>query len=371
MSAAARVLIAELDSPAQAHLFQEAERAGDVRAAIAELTGMLRIGMLVSSEILVTDAMLLDGAYFATLGPEGVMRELGATPGRYPLTITGVHPTLREGLEARLANDDFRWSLPALGGTTEVPADTRRAWDEWLRFVETGIIRYEQQVGGDAPLRTGPPPAPSPEALLVIAAARLDEVRSRSVAWQRIDALPLDDVDKAAVRRWWGDAYLRMIAENAGADWVTFGAEADGHLARAARDVELPLSTVLVEWARESTPATIAVAWDASHRQRHSLRERPTWSRMRGLAFAATQVTAVQSRGSVLLTSIAKLVVALCVVALAVPGLGIGSVDNVWTWIAFVGAIATTVPFESLGALRELLARDPQARFVLHRGAES
>ena len=368
MSAAARVLIAELDAPAQGALF---DGAADAREAITELTGMLRIGMLVSSEILVTDAMLLDGAYFLTLGPDGVMRELGATPGRYPLTITGVHPTLREGLDARLANDAFHWSLPALRGAVGIPAEVRRGWDEWLRFVETGIIRYEQQTGGDAPLRTGTPPASSPEALRVIADARLDEVRFRSVAWQRIEALPLAEADREAVRRWWGDAYLRMIAENAGADWVTFGAEADGHLARAAHDVELPLSTTLVAWARESTPATIAVAWDASHRQRHRLRERPTWSRMRGLAFAATQVTAVSSRGFVLLTSIAKLVIALCVVALAVPGLGLGSVDNVWTWVAFVGAIATTVPFDSLGALRELLVRDPQARFVLHRGARS
>ncbi|MBS0025618.1 hypothetical protein [Microbacterium paraoxydans] len=368
MSAAARVLIAELDSPAQAALF---DGASDVREAITELTGMLRIGMLVSSEILVTDAMLLDGAYFMALGPDGVMSELGATPGRYPLTITGVHPTLREGLEVRLANDGFRWSLPALRGVSEAPPQIRHVWEEWLRFVESGIIRYEQQAGGDAPLRTGSPPAPSPEALSVIAEARLDEVRYRSIAWQRIDALPLGEADRAAVRRWWGDAYLRMIAENAGADWVTFGADSDGHLARAAHDVELPLSTALVDWARDSTPATIAVAWDASRRQRHRLRERPSWSRMRGLAFAATQVTAAPSRGSVLLTSIAKLVIALCVVALAVPGLGIGSVDNVWTWVAFVGAIATTVPFESLGALRELLAKDPRARFVLHRGAAS
>ncbi|MCK8477091.1 hypothetical protein [Microbacterium aurugineum] len=366
MAAASRVLIAELDSPAQARLFESG-----AREAIAELTGMLRIGMLVSTEILVTDAMLLDGAYFAALGPDGVMRELGASPARYPLTITGVHPTLRDGLQARLQNEDFRWSLPALRGAVDVPEDVRRVWDEWLRLVETGIIRYEQQTVGGAPLRLARMPAVSPDERLLVEEARLDEIRHRSRAWLEIDRLPLSEPSREIVRRWWSDAYLRMIAENAGADWVTFGAETAGPLVLGEHDVEVPLSTALVAWARESTAATVALAWDASGRQRRSLRARPSWSGMRALAFAATQVAAVPSRQSVLRTSIAKLLIALFVVALAVPGFGIGSVDNVWTWAAFVGVIATTVPFESLGALRGLLARDPRVRFVVHRGAAS
>lgn len=367
MAAATRVLIAELDSPAQSDRF--AQRGA--RTALTELTGMLRIGVLVSSRILVTDAMLLDGAYFVALGPEGVLRELGAAQGRYPLTITGVHASLREGLESRLADPAFRWSLTGVGGAGSVAPDVRRSWDDWLRVVESGVVQYEQQTGGKAPLRTGPPPVRTPESLMAVAGSGLAELRHRSSAWRVIDGLSLDAQEREDVRRWWNDAYSRMIAENAAADWVSFDAETLSALTARRQDVELPLSSALVEWARESTPATIAVAWDASHAQRRRLHARPTWARVRDLAFATTRVVSAPSRISVLLASVAKLAVALVVVALALPGLQIGSIDSPWTWIGFAGAIATTVPFDALWALRELLVRDPRARLVLHRGGAS
>lgn len=138
-----RVLIAEMDSIAQRARYD----AKDHHAATTELSGMLRIGRLVSEHILLTDVMVLDGCYFMRLGPEGVIRELGATEAQFPLTITGHYPSLGEGLSARLSDADFSWSLDNVHRGREVPASVTNTWQQWLDYVERGIVRYEQQTG--------------------------------------------------------------------------------------------------------------------------------------------------------------------------------------------------------------------------------
>lgn len=364
MTAASRVLIAELDSPAQHDRFATRE----ARDAIAELSGMLRIGMLISGDVLVTDAMILDGSYFITLGPEGILRELGASSSRYPLVITGPHDSLRAGLDARRADEGFRWSLPQIDDARQVSVDVSRAWDDWIRLTEQGVIRYEKQSGMQTPVRLGE----LPQHLVGIREQILDSgvasIRRRSEAFAVIEGRPWSEDTKAAVRRWWNDAYLRMIAENASADWVSFESEASHAPLARSGDAEIPLSAGLVGWARRSTAATIAVAWDTTGTQRAALHRRPTAGRMRNLAFAATQTTSAPSRPGVLAGSSLKLVAAFAVIVLALPFFDIGSAANPWTWVAFAGAIATTVPFDSLRALLGLLEPDPLVRLVLHRG---
>lgn len=362
MRSDSRVLIAELDSPAQAERFA---RLG-ARTATVELTGMLRIGVLVSETVLVTEAMLLDGAYFLALGPEGVLSELGASGVRHPLTITGTSGSLSAGLQSRLDNPGFKWSLPGVVSTSEIPSAIRNRWDEWLAAVESGFITYETQSRDLPPMRTGPVPIRTEAALQRVMASGLGDIRFRSDAWRIIDELDLFDDERTDVRRWWNDAYLRMIAENAEADWISFDTDTATPLALGPRDVELPLSSALIAWARGSSPATVAVARDASREQQEQLRRRPDWTRMRNLAFSASQVTATSSRPGVLYGSYAKLAIALVLVALALPGLDVGAIDSPLTWIAFVGVVATTVPFDSLWALVRLLAKEPRARLVLH-----
>lgn len=366
MPAAPRMLISELDSPAQRERFDR-----DPRDAITQLTGMLRIGMLISGDVLVTDAMLLDGEYFMTLGPEGVLRELGGSEARYPLVVTGPHESLREGLEARLADHGFHWSLRRAPVGDEVSADHRRTWDHWLRYVERGLIRYERQVGPPAPMPIGAAPVRTPEHLQQLHAAKLGEIRRRSTALTVIDALPWDEGDRDVIRRWWNDAYLRLIAESAAADWVSFESRAKHAPIRRAGDVDLEVSDALMTWARESNPTTIAVAWDATARQRDDLQARPTRWRMRNLAFSATQVSSAPSRPGVLSGSALKLIAAAVVVALALPVLQIGGAENPWAWVAFAAAIATTVPFDALKALIALIRPDRQVRLVLHREGRS
>ncbi|WP_311243188.1 hypothetical protein [Microbacterium sp. WCS2018Hpa-23] len=366
MSAASRMLISELDSPAQRDRFT-----GDARQAITELTGMLRIAMLISGEVLVTDAMLLDGEYFMTLGPAGVLRELGGSQSRYPLVVTGRHDSLRAGLDARLADHDFLWSLRRPPAGDDIPADVRQTWDDWLRYVDQGLIRYERQDGPLAPMPIGAARVPTPDHLQQLRDANLGEIRRRSTALAVIDALPWNDADRDGVRRWWNDAYLRLIAESAAADWVSFESRAKHAPIRRTGDVDLEVSAALMTWARESNPTTIAVAWDATARQRDDLQAKPTRWRMRNLAFSATQVSSAPSRPGILLGSALKLFAAAAVVALALPVLQIGGADNPWTWVAFAAAIATTVPFDALKALIALIKPDRRVILVLHREGRS
>lgn len=367
MAAASRMLIAEFDSPAQAARFRE----HGPREAVAELTGMLRIATLISGSVLVTDAMLLDGEYFMTLGPEGVLRELGGSQSHFPLVVTGTYGSLREGLEARRSDDGFRWSLPHPAGRPEQSREFGLVWDEWVRFAERGLIRYERQDGPLEALPIGSAPVRSPEHLQQLHESRLGTIRRRSAALSVIDSLPWDAAARSDVRRWWNDAYLRLIATRAAADWVSF--ESDGGHAPLARsgDVELDVSAALVIWARESTPATIAVAWDATASQRERLHQKPTWWRMRNLSFAATQVSAAPSRPGVLAGSVLKVVAAAAVIVLALPIIQLGAAENPWTWVAFAGAIATTLPFDALKDLIGLVKSDGRVRLVLHRGGGS
>lgn len=364
-AAATRILVSELDSSAQADRF-----ARDPAGATAELTGMLRLGVLISRRVLLTDAMLLDGAYFMRLGPEGVLRELGTTQARCPLTVTGRAPSLREGLEQRLADPGFRWSLGVVEHGATPPVWVEEAWDEWIRFVDDGFIGYEQQDPGFPERLSIERPAfahgASPEFV-----EELRGVLKRSDAWARIEAgLAAGDLsahEHDRLKQWWNAGYSLLIAEKTGADWMSFES---GHLDTGAGSIsQLHLPERLVTWAKESTPATTALAWDASAKQRTRLHERPTWRRMRDLAYAVTQVAATSSRGGVLMGSVLRLLVAALVILLAVPGWEVDALDHPLTWIVFAGVILTTIPFDSLLALVELLKPDKRTTLIL-RGAQ-
>lgn len=76
---------------------------------------MLRVGRLISGTI-----------YVMTLGPAGLLRALGGNDGRFPLVITGPADSLREGLEYRLNNPNFRWSLSDGNGNLPKYCETMR-----------------------------------------------------------------------------------------------------------------------------------------------------------------------------------------------------------------------------------------------------
>ena len=378
-----RILIAEFDSVAQAARYAE----NGAEAATADLTGMLRIGRLVAETVLVTDAMLLDGEYFMRLGPEGVLRELGAGDGRFPLTVTGPAETLAAGLEFRRRNAGFAWSLIGVNRGEAVPSAVEARWEDWLGFVDRGLIRYEQQppgftmpafgelpplsAGGEAAQTGQMAPAARPgqpgSAQAAGLASSLRNVVRRSEAFEIIEKAGLHPRDQDRLRAWWNARYLRAIADQAGADWLSF--EAAGPLQHSVRrsDRRIRLPRRLLEWARDANPASIALAWDTTSKQRERLRRRSSWASMRDLAYQATQIASARTRRGVLRDSVLRLLVAAVAVVLAVPGFEAVALENPLTWIVFAGVIVTTVPFDSLLALAGLLVPDPRAELILHR----
>ena len=324
---------------------------------------MLRIGVLVSERVLVTDAMLLDGRYFVELGPDRVLSELGRGVGDFPLVVTGRYPTLREGLAARLEDPGFRWSLPLADG--ERAHRYMTAWEPWLRMVEAGLIGYEPQPASEAAVEFEAPGfIPSGAEDLV---EKLRVTAGRSRARRIIARSELEQRELDLVTTWWNGQYLRLLARNAQADWLSFDTSARNV---QPGEVVLPIPSVLLQWAKDCPPAAIALACSATPKERQKLHAQPTGAKTRSLAYAATRVGSVPSRTRILRESAAKLAVASVLIVLGLPIWKFDALDNPWTWVAFAGLAIGTLPF---GALRDLVGamrRDATAQLVIHHTTE-
>lgn len=356
MSYAGEVLIADLDSPAQLERFRNQVSSG---SAIAELTGMVRVARLISSRILVTDAMLLDGTYFMSLGPEGVLQELGANRSDFPFVVTGTASTLRESLDSRLNNPNFTWSLPEMGNNQEPSQLLIARWNEWIRLVESGVIEYRVQVP-TAEMKFARPPLTESSSQRIIEDLR--DISRRSEAWAAIDESSLNDGEKQAVRSWWNSAYLQLIASNAGADWISFSANADQVANRSSNTLRVPKR--LVSWARDSAPATVAIAWDTTANLRSTFERKPTWSSLRNLAFALTQTTQSSSRRMVIAESIVKIIVTGFVVLFALPDFEETAFYASFVWAIFGFVALTSLPYRAIKNLVVLMIPDPATLIV-------
>ncbi len=331
---------------------------------------MLRVGRLISGTLLVTDAMVLDGQYFMTLGPEGLLRALGANDGRFPLVITGPAATLRDGLEWRLRRQDFRWSLDGMEPGVEPPGRYVRMWEEWLRYVESGLIVYEPQDRHDPFELQLAPAAPDfgdGTGALIFA---LERVKTRSEAFALIETSILEPDAQREMKRWWNDRYLLALAQHLGADWLSFGATSSETGVAVGRSLRMPRD--LVTWCKETSSAGMALAWDASGRQRDALRRagqstRRTEGEIRGLGYQATRVVSAPSRRGTIWDSVLRILLGIVAILLAVPAFEIAAFDSFFAWLLLGGVILTTVPWDSIWALVELFRPSPTARLVLYR----
>ncbi|NLS11074.1 hypothetical protein HGQ17_13930 [Nesterenkonia sp. MY13] len=128
-----RIMIADLDSVAQRdRLNQLTTRAQFEDETLAQI----RTSLIISGKLLVTDAMLLDGAFFVHYTPRNLAHALGMAEHQLPLVILSTKDNIRDALESRLENQNFTWQLQVT--ENHIPEDpwptpfVQNAWDEWI-----------------------------------------------------------------------------------------------------------------------------------------------------------------------------------------------------------------------------------------------
>lgn len=366
-----RVLIAELDSQAQARAFPPATDhgrfEGGVRDAIEALTEKLRVGVAVAETVLVTDAMVLDGRYFLTLGPDGLLRELGASTAHLPMVVTGIDESLAAALSRRRSTQDHRWAiadgLPS--GRWLPPVHVERSWAAWIHAADSGIVRYERQGPADAPFRFGDVGELSAPGLAMVEALRAE--RRRSDVEHLLDSTSgLTRADLRALRDWWGDAYLRLIAENAKASWISFAGSRASGLEERAGSVTMRLPHALVTWARTCTPAEFAGGRRATTALRRNLQTGPSGLRLRGLAYVAAADVTRPSRTRVVLEGLARIAVALCLIFIALPFVPFLAADGPFAWAVFAVVAVGTFPLAAFMAVFSVLRPERTAVLIVH-----
>lgn len=352
-----RVLIAELDSLAQHDL---EGRVGRV-AAEQHLVGALRAAHLLAGTVLVTDSMLLDSRFFSSLGPRELAARLGMEVSRLPLIIVSKEGSLRTALEAKLADSRFAWQL---GENRPV-----RAWHAWIAAEEAGYVTAETfgafEQGGERvekPRFAAPPrlqtPSEHPHVTGFVQRANAARTRRSDVhhAYRAVSgSLPpqhQDELDR--LHREWNLHYLRAMATQHHASWITFEPEltaaltADG---RVAGPETLTISGRLHGLISDAPPAVYAQMRFAARHASDRFKEDPTAGNLRSLAFALDSSTSSPGLRASAFGAIASLV-------LAVLGLGFGVLDSLgglskwWTTAVVVLAGLVTFPWAAVPIFR-------------------
>lgn len=241
--------------------------------------GVLRTAHLLSETIVLTDAQLLDGVFFQSLGVERVLELIGRSDVQDPpITVIGRGVSLEESLRSIAVSGDalsaFEYSTlrvlgvsPAelagrgegsrvaqappgqvatilgevLGEAVGTPAgrdycaELARSWQGWVRAEHLGLIRYER-FSPPAPgafaeavgVWDAPPVPAAAEPLLT----ELRETARRSDARRLMDdavaAGTISAERREVVEAWWERAYADFVAANNGADWIDiFGGRFD------------------------------------------------------------------------------------------------------------------------------------------------
>ncbi|HMR48542.1 MAG TPA: hypothetical protein PKE40_05300 [Arachnia sp.] len=345
-----RVLILELDSVRQELRFAAhgyPDPAG-TRQAIAEITGMIRAALLVCDRIMLTDSMLLDGAYFAHMSPADVADALGLPVTDLPLTVVCAGESLSEALSRKQSEDSFE-SLKELG--VDEPRKHRH-WELWA------AQEFHLQIEGyrDFPPLTPPDPSwrgrLSSEAKNLLAEiellSRRKPVRGRAKAARRIHPGSAKELEE--VYTWWETAYLVAIATALRADWLRFDAPQrrnDGYPRQARRGWKrIHVSSDLKDIATEITPAMFGIIHNQSRTARAKLQAKPSERRMRDLHYAITSTVQQASRPRALTSATVRILIAVAALWPATSALPPRLV-----WWGFFFTILATVPWDAVASV--------------------
>lgn len=230
------VLINEFDSVEQSKLIAEMTLSGlDTSAIESHFVGLLRMGLILCQEVVVTDAMLLDGKFFHMVGPQDLEHRLGLAGQTLGIRVLSSHSTLRQALEAKLADTSFVWQLNSLDSPGFPSRDTQSRWLEWVEAEERGALSMksfaERPAGSFSDTLKNL--LAEPDRLRDLTTTFADDVittaqslhTTRSDAFNYFDSLPHAQEEIGGLRDWWNQSYLESIAREQGAAWMSFRSE--------------------------------------------------------------------------------------------------------------------------------------------------
>jgi hypothetical protein len=272
-----RTMVANFDSVEQQLLFEQV----GFREAWLRLCAQLRTADLLSDELIVTDAQLLDGIFFLLLGPDGFAEMLGRSRSELlPVVIVTRSPDLSSALTRMTSAPGFIWSsdaaltqLEARGAVAVAPGRLDAARADWLRAERQNRVRVSTYEGLPFPIEAvfeeaAGPPDGLPDGL----AEQLRGTTNRSTARQLVRGSALVDGSGEPALTWWENIYAEALARQHGATWLAFGPGNE-------RGVSAP------PLHRTGGAARIGAAW-LRVREARPLRRRKSWHRSRSNARA-------------------------------------------------------------------------------------
>lgn len=367
--------MAELDSVATRRLYRDTEES--LAEVDALLIGGLRMAYLLSDEILLTAAMVLDSMFFQRVGPSQLAESLGVPRHRLPLRVLYDEASLADALASKLAcGDDFTWQLagpdPVAGWVTE---DIREGWARWIDAEARGDLAAE-------PLTTWPDQTAKVPFEMVgevstlledpaaIDLAATTHGRRRSLIFEAYRRSIEANTDKhlrgelRRIRDAYNTSYFDAMARQHEAEWISVTGSVHD-VAQASDRAMLRVSGDLVVVTRTLPPAVFAHVLTAS------TVERSTWLAMRrrrdlwALTYKVNAVLTHRGLREDLLGVLRSVVLALLAVLVAVPELG----DQArWLpWAIFIVTAMVAVPWQAGGVIRDLMPRSLDAGLSINR----
>lgn len=347
-----RILVAELDSQIQRRVY-DAQRDD----AIARTVGALRSAVVLGGQILVTDAMILDGAILLRLGPEALATNLGDGSGVLPLIRLSSERSLSEALEARLARPDFEWQIRS--GTPSWPDEqTFSRWRRWIEFDADGRLPSEPlhrwpdgrpKAPWDLAGRlSGPPPVTAGGGEGIVESLRA--ATSRSAMTALLARSGLGENERDALASWWNTAYLDAVAAQHGAAWVSFDEAETASTGSLRRSGDLVLPTVLLRELSAMPAGAFAMAAFSARDASRRFRADPSRRRLREVAYILDNVGDSTTWRAAVVGSGARVLLAL--LAFGFGSLLLPSVESDATLSAvLLGLLAlVSVPWHDLAA---------------------
>lgn len=243
-----RSLVVDLDSVRQADLWL-AQGRGE---AVERLRAMVRTAVLLTDEIIVTDAQLLDGVFFLDLGPDGIAAALGLAPGaELPMRIVARDSDLSQALAQMCDAPGFEWSSRRVATEDSGRVDDVQRRQEWVRAAHTGRFPVESFHGkvfdfGAALERSAAPPEEVPAEIV----QTLRGITRRSDVVRALGGGdPVDEAQRRAAYWWWDTVYADALAAQHGASWLGFGEQQGGRVSAG----EPPLRSWRAGWGRLRT----------------------------------------------------------------------------------------------------------------------